>query len=155
MDRHFKQVLCTGIVLLLLLLQTAASGQERFQFAVPSSEKDLLDSLLQTFSIEELVKFRQFYLNEIERLEREKRLLQRKGIRDGEKLLANTPDSPFMDKILIRLAEFSYQQAQEDYLRNMEEYEKNYAAYEQGLTSEPPEEPKVDYSEAIAKYRLL
>jgi len=155
MDRHFKQVLCTGIVLLLLLLQTAASGQERFQFAVPSSEKDLLDSLLQTFSIEELVKFRQFYLNEIERLEREKRLLQRKGIRDGEKLLANTPDSPFMDKILIRLAEFSYQQAQEDYLRNMEEYEKNYAAYEQGLTSEPPEEPKVDYSETIAKYRLL
>ena len=120
-----------------------------------SSYQTLLDSLVKTFSAEDLIKFREFYQNEINRLQREKKLLRKKNIQNVERLLSENPNSHFIDKILLRLGEFYYQEAEEDFLKKMDAYEKAYSEYEKGLRPNPPEEPKVDYSKALEKYRLI
>ncbi|NOY76602.1 MAG: tetratricopeptide repeat protein [Calditrichaeota bacterium] len=120
-----------------------------------SSYQTLLDSLVKTFSAEDLIKFREFYQNEINRLQREKKLLREKNIQNVEKLLTENPNSHFIDKILLRLGEFYFQEAEETFLKQMDAYDKAYSEYEKGLRPNPPDEPKVDYSKALEKYRLI
>ena len=120
-----------------------------------SSYQTLLDSLVKTFSAEDLIKFREFYQNEINRLQREKKLLREKNIQNVEKLLAENPNGHFIDKILLRLGEFYFEEAQETFLKKMDAYDKAYSEYEKGLRPNPPDEPKIDYSKALEKYRLI
>jgi TolA-binding protein len=123
--------------------------------AEPGQKTTWVDSLLREFSLEELIKFREFYQNEVRLFEREERLLRYKGIRDGEKIYALNPQSPFMDKVLFRLAEYYFQKAREDYFRAMEKYEEEFRAFEEGRRDHPPDEPKPDYSRVIEKYKLI
>ena len=120
-----------------------------------SSYQTLLDSLVKTFSAEDLIKFREFYQNEIDRLQREKKLLREKNIQNVKKLLTENPNSHFIDKILLRLGEFYFEEAQENFLKKMDAYDKAYSEYEKGLRPNPPDEPKIDYSKALGKYRLI
>ncbi len=115
----------------------------------------LLDSLVHTFSAEDLLKFREYYENEVSRLKAEKKLLRQKNIQEVEKLLSENPNAHFVDKILLRLGEFYYEQAEDDFLAKMDAYDKAYNAYEAGKRSTPPEEPKIDYSKAIREFQLV
>lgn len=125
------------------------------QDSLDPKQKTLLDSLLNNFSIEELARFKEYYQNEIRLLEREKRLQREKGINDGEKIYAINPNGKFMDKVLFRLAEYYYHREQDELFKRMDEYDKQYVRYEEGKLSEPPEEPKPDYSKVIEKYELI
>ncbi len=120
-----------------------------------TSNKAHLDSILATFSPEELLRYQQFYRQEITRLQEEIRLLRKKGIQSGEDFLNRHPESKVVDKVLMRLAEFYYQEAQEAYQRAMEEYEHQLALLDSGRTTVEPQEPQKDYSRALELYRAV
>jgi len=163
MDRNglglkVKRPIWTAIGLAgLLLLAPALWAQQApgdSSWALPADQA-IVDTLLKDFTVDELAKFREFYQNEIHLLQQEDRLLREKAIHDGEKIYAINPQSPYMDKVLFRLAEFYFKKEMDDYFRQMEEYEKKFSEYEQGKRSEPPEEPKPDFSRVIEKYKLI
>ncbi len=139
----------------LIFLVTILSPPVKAQNSVNPKQKTLLDSLLKTFSVEELARFKEYYRNEIHLLEKEERLQREKGIDDGEKIYAINPGGKFMDKVLFRLAEFYYHKEQDELFKRMDEYDKQFTRYEAGKRSEPPEEPKPDYSKVIEKYELI
>jgi TolA-binding protein len=114
-----------------------------------------VDSLLQKFSLDELARFREFYRNEVNAEKTENQLLQNMGIQDGEKIYAINPANPYMDKILFRLAEFSYTKEKDDLFARMSDYEKEFDKFDAGERPEPPEEPKPDFSDAIDTYKLV
>ncbi len=114
-----------------------------------------VDSLLQEFSLDELARFREFYRNEVNAEKTENQLLQNMGIQDGEKIYAINPANPYMDKILFRLAEFSYTKEKDDLFARMTDYEKEFDKFDAGERPEPPEEPKPDFSDAIDTYKLV
>ncbi|GBE26327.1 tol-pal system protein YbgF [bacterium BMS3Bbin03] len=152
----WKKVIVLFIVSLVFMGSGKSFAQEPLiEKGEKSSNQVLLDSLINTFSAEDLIKFREFYGNEINRLKREKKLLREKNIQNVKQLLVENPNSHFIDKILLRLGEFYYQEAEETFLKKMDAYEKAYSEYEKGLRPNPPEEPKVDYSKALEKYRLI
>ena len=74
------------------------------------------DSLLETYSIEELMKYRDYYKSEIDELERKRKDLRQKGIRDAEDYLKNNPNSRILDKVIMRLAELYYQKANDRFI---------------------------------------
>ena len=118
----------------------------------PASEPD---SLLRDYSLDELEKYRRRYTREISRLENERLQLRRQGIRDAELFLSRHPDSNIGDKVMIRLAELYYERAQDVFQRLMIEYDRLYARFDQGELSEPPREPKKDFSDALNTYAGL
>ncbi len=154
----WKRGLLLAVVTSLIFLGTGTKSHAQTKL-IEKGEKPsyqvLLDSLVRTFSAEDLLKFREFYENEVNRLKTEKKLLRQKNIREVEKLLSENPNAHFVDKILLRLGEFYYQQAEDDFLSKMDAYEKAYSDYEKGKRSTPPEEPKIDYSKAIRKFQLI
>ena len=80
-----------------------------------------IDSLMDTYSVEEILQYREHYQNKIEELREEKLKLRDKGIRDAEEFVANNPDSKVLDKVLIRLAELYYEVAEDEYMQKMQE----------------------------------
>lgn len=163
MDRHGKgsktrrQIWgAVGLIGIFLLVPALWAQQpaRNHEWALPA-DRAMVDTLLEGFSVDELIKFREFYQNEVHLLQKEDRLLREKAIRDGEKIYAINPQSPYMDKVLFRLAEFYFKKEMDDYFRKMDEYEKKFAEYEQGKRSEPPEEPRPDFSRVIEKYQLI
>lgn len=110
------------------------------------------DSVLKTFSLEELERFRNYYTREITRLQNERLELRKRGIRDGELFLARKPNSTSGDKMMMRLAELYYEQAQDDFLIEMQEYDRLYSLYERGQSIQQPREPKKNISQALDLY---
>ncbi len=150
-----KAIVFLSMALIIFLGKNSFAQETLIEKGEKSSHQTLLDSLVKTFSAEDLIKFREYYKNEINRLQREKKLLREKNIQNVEKLLTENPNSHFVDKILLRLGEFYFQQADETFLKKMDAYDKAYSDYEKGLRPNPPEEPKIDYSKALEKYRLI
>ncbi len=153
MKTVFQQVIRCGLFLLVIV--GSLSAQTEQVTANNPQEQALVDSLLNSFSLEEMVRFREFYQNEINLMEKEEKLLREKGIHDGEKMYAINPDGQFMDKVLFRLAEFYFQKQQEDLFKKMDKYEQEFARFEKGERAETPKEPQPDYSQVIEKYELI
>lgn len=129
------------ITLLLLLPLVSIKGQQK--------------KTLESLSTKELLKLKKYCQREIVRLEKEKRRMLIKGIQDGEDFLRSHSDSKMLDKVLIRLGELYYRLAEDKFIHDMQRYEQEFEKYQKGLLSNPPEEPKRDFSKAIEKYQLL
>lgn len=125
--------------------------------------KVLGDTLFQSMSIEELKNIQSEYEKRIDRITKEEGKIRDRGLEVTEEFLkregGNIKDQ---DKILIRLAEYYYDQAEEQYFAENEDFDLVYAKYveqldqyyEGQLETEPtePPPPKYDYSKVIEVY---
>lgn len=158
-DHFLKQKLSTGFIPILILLISFATdpamGQVSGSLALTKQDRSFSDSLLKSFDLQELVEFRQFYNNEVKALKKRSDIIRDNEIVVGNRLFDINPDSPFMDKVLARLAEFSYRRAEDIYFKEMERYEEEFVRFENGEIAQPPDEPKPDYSASIKAYDLI
>jgi tetratricopeptide (TPR) repeat protein len=125
--------------------------------------KVLGDTLFQSMSIEELKNIQSEYQKRIDRIYDEEGKTRDRGLEVTEEFLeregGNIKDQ---DKILIRLAEYYYDEADDQYLSLNEAYDVEYLKYveqldlyyEGQLESEPVEPPQIkyDYSKVIEVY---
>ena len=110
------------------------------------------DPLLSGYTLDELQRYRNYYMREITRLENERRDLRLRGIRDGELFLLRNPKSKEGDKIMMRLAELLYEQTQEDFENQMREFDRLYSLYDRGELLEQPKEPVKDIAQVLNMY---
>jgi tetratricopeptide (TPR) repeat protein len=128
--------------------------------------KVLGDTLFQSMSIEELKNIQSEYQKRINRINDEEGKTRDRGLEVTEEFLeregGNIKDQ---DKILIRLAEYYYDEAEDEYLAQYEGYETLHSKYleeldlyfEGQLETEPvePPQPKYDYSKVIGVYEKI
>lgn len=150
-----KSFLCIQILLspayAPALAQTgAANGAAEIAFA-----DAIGDSLLRSYSVDELLRFKNFYESERSQLEKERQLLREKGIRDLEGFLRNHPESSVLDKVIFRLAELYYEQAENDYLAAQEDYGRALELHDAGELQQLPPEPQKDFSSALELYHQI
>ncbi len=142
-----------------LLLPGLTYAQERAQREL----KALGDTLFKSMNIEELKQVQTEYQKQIDKISAGREKTRDRGLEVTEEFLkregGNIKDQ---DKILIRLAEYYYDQAEESYFAQNEDYDLRYEEYlerldryyEDNLDQEPmaPEQPKYDYSRVIEIY---
>ncbi len=119
------------------------------------SRKAKIDSLLESYSIEDILNYREFYQKQIGELNIDKLKLRERGIAQAEKFIANNPQSNMLDRVLIRLAELYYEAAEEDYLRQMQEYDQRMEDFEAAGIESTLVEPVKDLSRPLALYQRI
>ncbi|GAB4174010.1 MAG: hypothetical protein Kow00108_08890 [Calditrichia bacterium] len=140
------------IILLALVMSTFAQ----------TSEQDTLKQI----SVDELLQLRRQLLNRQQNLRELQQKLRGKGVEVSEDFLNKTrTENEKQDKILIRVAEYYIEQAEneydvrmENYYKALDEFDKKYEAFMQGrIKTEPvePAMPKLDYSKAIDIYDII
>ncbi len=144
-------ILCTAIIFL-ISYRLSFSQQES---SVEPSRQAKIDSLLDTYSIEDVLKYREYYLQQVDELKTEKLKLRDKGIMDAEKFLTNNPTSHVTDKVIIRLAELYYEVAEDDYLQQMQEYDDKIAQFDSSGIDTTLSEPTKDLSKSLALYQRI
>ncbi|MCL4707990.1 tetratricopeptide repeat protein [bacterium] len=113
------------------------------------------DSTLRSYTIDELLEYKDFYERQRLRTERERVLLREKGIRDMETFLNSHPKSKVKDKVILRLAELYYEKSLESYAVAQEHYSRQLAKLDSGLVTETPVEPKKDFTPSLTLYRRI
>lgn len=113
------------------------------------------DSLLRSYSVDELLRYKNYYEEERAQLEKERNTLREKGIVDLETFLQNHPESKVLDKVVFRLAELYYEQAESEYLAAQEKYGEALDQHDAGELAELPEEPKKDFSRTLTLYQKV
>ncbi|GAB4368577.1 MAG: hypothetical protein Kow0042_09820 [Calditrichia bacterium] len=127
---------------------------------------EIPDSLLEKFTIEELIRLKKMLEEERARLIQKQEEDRQRGVELSKTFLNQTrEENENQDMILIRVAEYYIEEAQEDhdqavleYNRQYEEYERQLEAYQAGqLKVEPiqPQFPKKNYERAISIYDLI
>ena len=114
-----------------------------------------MDSTFTQYSLPQLQNFMNYYDQELDRLQDEKKALIRRGIQDGELQLASNPDPKVVDQILIRLADLYYYHEKDDYISRMEQYDQLLEAYDEGTVQELPVEPKLDFEKSLGIYQRI
>ena len=115
-------------------------------------KKVKIDSLLDTYSIEEIIQFRDYYQKQIDEIEKEKIKLRARGIREAEKFVTENPESKVLDKVLMRLAELYFEKANEEFIEQMQEYEKLLEESDSSQIDYNIKEPKRDFSKPLEIY---
>jgi tetratricopeptide (TPR) repeat protein len=149
--------------LLILLIPVLLFSQDR-----ELREMQILgDTLFKSLSIEELKKIQEEYQRRVKLIAEEEEKMRNMGLEVTESLLEREGSQiKDQDKILIRMAEYYIEEADQEYFKKQDEYEKVYQKYlEQldryyagSLDTEPQEPPKVkyDYNKVIGIYdRIL
>ena len=137
-----KNILLIILFVILIVWQNGFSQQ----VATPQIKKMVkIDSLLDTYSIEEILKFREYYQQQLEEVEQEKESIREKGIEDAENFIANNPDSKVLDKVLMRLAELYYEKANEKYLEEMQQYDQMIEQLDNAVVDSNVTEPVKDF----------
>jgi len=113
------------------------------------------DSLLKSYTIRELLEYKDYYERERIRIEDERVRLREKGIKDMESFLQNHPESQILDKVIVRLAELYYEQSLEEYASSQETYATQLEQYDAGLVSEVPAEPQKDFHRTLELYHRI
>jgi len=148
-----KKITSIGITFIVVIFYQIGFTQQ--QPDTEGSRKVKVDSLLDTYSIDDILRYREYYEQEIEELKEEKIKLREKGIRNAEKFLTNNPDSKVLDKVIIRLAELYYEVAEDVYLQKMEEYDWQLEQFESSGVDTTLEEPDKDYSKPLQLYQRI
>ena len=140
------------IPLILLVGTCLVSAQETEKSGVRAKA----DSLLETYSIEELLRYREYYGGQIKSLESETEELRDRGIKDAEHFIKNNPDSRILDKVIMRLAELYYQKSNDEYLEAMDKYDVMIEKQEEdgGPWTDIPE-PQKDYEKVLSLYQKI
>ena len=113
------------------------------------------DSVLKSYTINDLLEYKDFYERERIQVEGQRTKLRNKGIQDMEVFLENYPESHVLDKVIVRLAELYYEEDLEKYASAEEEYQQLIEHYESGLLLEKPEEPRKDYTRTLKLYQQI
>ena len=114
------------------------------------------DSILESYSLDEILQYKEYYENQITKIEKEKRRLREKGIRDALTFLKNNPESKILDKVYIRLAELYYQAANERYLEEMRAYDQYLEQLDSSSVADTTlVEPTKDFSKSLALYQKI
>ncbi len=146
-------------VLLIVLIVPGS----KFMYA---QEALLSDSSLAAFSVQDLVELRKVLANERQRLLKTQEKITERGVEVTQEFLGKTrEENANQDKILIRVAEYYIEEANDEFDRlfdqyeaQYDEYEKQLEAYDQGKLKTPPVEPAIphkNYEKAIAIYDLI
>jgi cellulose synthase operon protein C len=147
-----KTGLAMLMVVMMFMMQPSYAQQETSQ---DIGKKVKIDSLLDSYSTEEIIKFRDFYQQQIDSLEKEKLALRDQTILDTEKFVKENPESKVLDKVLMRLAELYYDIANETFLKRMQEY---YQLLLESISTQVVTilgEPKRDFSKSLAIYERV
>ena len=142
-----------------LILPGLMFAQQRAQREL----KALGDTLFKSMNIEELKQIQKEYKARIKDIGAKEEKTRDRGLEVTEEFLAREGSNiKDQDKILIRLAEYYYDQADEEYFKKNEDYDKKYDEYLKELDEyynkqreqEPvaPPQPKYDYSKVIDIY---
>ncbi len=154
-----------AFLLLLALLCTAASVKPGMAQSRPgkktqnSSARTVpvvgaqRDSVLKSYSIDDLLEYKDFYERQRVRIESERVALREKGIRDMEAFLVNHPESKILDKVIVRLAELYYESALEYYTLSQDQYSKQLELLE--ASQQAPPEPRKDYGRSLTLYQRV
>jgi TolA-binding protein len=121
---------------------------------------------LKKISVDELLQLRRQLLDRQQKLREIQQKLRGKGVQISKDFLTKTrAENENQDRILVRIAEYyieqaenEYDQRMENYYKQLEEFDRLYQEYTEGkIKTEPkePEMPKLDYSKAIEIYDLL
>ncbi len=115
------------------------------------------DSLMLDFSSDELIRLRRQYERETETLLTRKARLRENGIRRMERFVASYPDSPVLDKILVRLAGLYYEESRKEYAEALTAYQEQLTRADQDSTRPAPEivEPVIDYGRSLELYQRV
>ena len=148
-----RKIIILGIIFIVALQHFAAFSQQDPE--TENTRQVKIDSLIQTYSIEDIVKYRNYYRGQIVGLEKEKIKLRQKGIKDAEKFLANNPTSKVLDKVIMRLAEFYYEESNDNFLMQMQEYDQNLEELKDADADSIPQEPKKDFSKSLTLYQKI
>lgn len=143
-----KKTILKKVILVVALLAFTSAGAQTLQWTDSSKvaiQNLANDSLLLNYSLSELLEIRNHYEQETSRLIKEKDRLRGIGIRDLETFLAAAPANSDMDKILIRLADLHYEQAQRDYM----------AALEKSVMDSTFADPPLKYERPLALYQQI
>lgn len=135
-------------------------------FPLPAQQQVVSDSALKAFSVEELVKLRKILAKERENLIKRQAQSQERGLEISKEFLdISKEENANQDKILVRVAEYYYEEARTEYQARMEEYDRAFEEYEKQLEAfrkgelkvEPiePVQPHYDFQKAIAIYDLI
>ena len=122
---------------------------------VESGRKVKIDSLLDTYSVEDILKYREYYQKQIEDIKKEKIELRKKGIRDAEKFLENNPESNVLDKVMMRLAELYYEEAEDRFIQEMQLYDQKLDEFENANVDSSLAEPVKDFSKSLALHQRI
>jgi len=125
-----------------------------------------IDTVLQNYNIEELLKIKEYLENYREKLIQEQVLEQQKGIEVSKDFLQKSRiDIENQDQILIRIAEYYIEEESDLYAARVEAYNQEYDKYEQQLQDyqdgklkvEPlaPTFPRRNYNRAITIYDII
>lgn len=140
-------IICIGIINLNSYAQNDRSNDQ--------ANGEPSDSLLETYSIEELLQFKNYYLEKRSKLEIDKKNLLDIGIRESEVFIKQHADSRILDKVLMRLAELYYQKSNEDFLNELQAYDTAIERHEKGDSIEIPPEPTKDFSKSLELYQQI
>lgn len=148
MKTPLSKVFC--LLLFIGLSWSPASAQDTTRRPPIVSMADLpaSDSVFAEYTIEDLLEFQKYYTEQTERLIEEKNDQRLKAIQDLEAFLKGHPDSPILDKILIRLAELHYQQASYDYEQALDQESQSDSLYAAEL-------PELDYNRTLELYQQI
>jgi len=114
------------------------------------------DSLLDNYSIEDLLEYREYYKKQIDDIEKDRKALKERGIKDAEYYLKNNPNSRILDKVIMRLAELYYQESTDTYIENMQNYDQMVEQQEKtGKTDSILVEPKHNFDKSLALYQQI
>ncbi len=113
------------------------------------------DSVMKSYSITDLLEYKDFYEGRRLRWEGERVRLREKGILDMEAFVKNSPDSRILDKVIMRLAELYYESALEQYTTGQEQYTVQLEQFDKGQLAEQPQEPRKDYGRALSLYQRI
>ncbi len=120
-----------------------------------ASRKAKIDSLLNSYSIEDILNYREFYQKQISEFNIDKIKLRERGIAQAEKFIANNPQSNMLDRVMIRLAELYYEAAEDDYLQRMQEYDQQIEQFEAAGMDTTLTEPAKDLTRPLALYQRI
>ena len=151
---NFKS-LFVGIIVGYLVLVSSGFSQEVAEEQPSRVKTDEVPSVLRKFKLEDLEEFQKYYKEQIDRLVAEKDSLRIKGISELEAMLVKHPDTPSLDKVLIRLAELHYEQAVQDFDDALGEYNDSVACCEDDSLTVLPPEPEKDFSKPLGLFQRL
>jgi len=148
-----KKMIRLCIFFLILMLTQSVFAQQGP--GGDKSRKAKVDSLLDTYSIEDILRYREYYQEQIDELRGEKLRLREKGIRDAEKFLETNPESKVLDKVIIRLAELYYELAEDSYLELMQQYDQKIEEFETAGIDTTLPEPSREFSKSLSLYQRI
>lgn len=113
------------------------------------------DSALRTYTIDDLLEYKDLYERQRIRVESERIAMREKGIRDMEAFLSNHPESKILDKVIVRLAELYYETELEYYTLSQDQYSKQLEMLDAGQLAQAPPEPRKDYGRSLKLYQRV